>query len=175
MKDQRRQFEWVIMRHLEAAYNVARWYLRNEHDAEDIVQDSMLKAYQAFPKFRGVDGKPWLLKIVRNGCIRHLERQGRFKTDVLEEEGMSMESVGVQDDPEAQFLRALSNERVRLAIESLPSVYREVIVLREFEELSYAQISEIVGIPCGTVMSRLSRARVQLASALRAEQCEETP
>ena len=174
MRDDRRLFEWYVMRHLDAAYNLARWYLHNEHDAEDVVQDSMIKAYQAFSSFQGVDGKPWLFRIVRNGCFRHLERQGRHRAASLEDETLIVETVGDITDPEAQLIRSVSNEQVRNAVNDLPPIYREIIVLREFEELSYSEIAEIVSIPVGTVMSRLARARAHLAKSLRAEMMEES-
>ncbi|MDR3692009.1 MAG: sigma-70 family RNA polymerase sigma factor [Fimbriimonas sp.] len=175
MRDERRLFEWVVMRHLDAAYNLARWYMRNEHDAEDVVQDSMIKAYQAFPRFEGIDGKPWLLKIVRNGCVRQLERQGRYPVETFDDEGTTGASMGGHTDPEALFFQNLTNERVRHAIEAMPGVYREVVVLREFEDLSYSEIAAIINIPAGTVMSRLSRARAYLAKHLHEDVMEEKP
>src|SRR4051812_26127147 len=86
MTDERRQFEWQVMRHIDAAYNVARWYLKNDEDAEDAVQDSVLNAFKSFPKFKGTDGKPWLLKIVRNRCLRQLDRQRKFPTFDLDDD-----------------------------------------------------------------------------------------
>jgi len=171
MTEERRQFEWQVMRHVDAAYNVARWYLRNDQDAEDAVQDSVLNAYKSFPKFKGADGKPWLLKIVRNRCLRHLDRQRKFPTVELDDNSGPTELFD-PNDPESTLLRTIDAERVRAGIESLSDAYREVIVLREFEELSYSEIAEIIDIPIGTVMSRLARARAALASKLREEHME---
>jgi len=173
MRVDRRQFEWMVLRHLDAAYNVARWYLRNDQDAEDAVQDSVLNAYNAFAKFSGSDGKPWLLKIVRNNCIRRLQNQKRFSVEPLEDDTV-LPSYTNPNDPEAQLIRSADAGFVRMAIAGLPEVYREVIVLREFEELSYAEIAEIAGVPLGTVMSRLARARTQLAAQLHSARSEGT-
>ena len=155
------------MRHLAAGFNVARWILKNDQDAEDVVQDSVVKAYQAFPRFKGADAKPWFLKIVRNGCFRILERSKNRAIEEHPDDLNALWCVADPNDPEAQLLKKADGDTVRCAIEALPDAFREVIVLREFEQLSYAEISDIVGCPAGTVMSRLSRARALLAISLR--------
>lgn len=167
MKIDHRQFEWHVMRHIDAAYNLARWILQNEPDAQDVVQESTLKAYKAFPRFQGADGKSWFLKIVRNGCFRHLERRRTLRTEELNEDTIGAEMVSDASDPEAVLLRTVSDKAVRTAIEGLPPDYREVIVMRELEGFAYSDIAIIAGIPVGTVMSRLSRGRALLARAFR--------
>ena len=155
----RAQFEWHVMRHLNSGFNLACWILRNEHDAEDVVQDSVLKAWKSFEQFQGDDGKPWFLKIVRNGCYRHLEKRKNAPIQLDED-------VAVGDLPDESVLLALDIEQVQQAIHGLPEFCREVLILREMEQMSYSAISELVGVPIGTVMSRLSRARAILAKTL---------
>lgn len=163
MRSEREQFEWHVLRHADAAYGLARWLVGNDGDAEDVAQEAIMKAYQAFSKFRGTDGKAWLLTIVRNQSFRHLERRRARAVEPLEEDLL----VPIfEETPEAALIRALDAERVRKAVEELPEAYREVIVLREFEDMSYAEIAGVIGSPPGTVMSRLSRARAMLAKSL---------
>ncbi len=153
------EFERCVVRHLDSAYNLACWMLRNTHDAEDVVQDSLLKAWNAFGGFRGEDGKAWFFKIVRNGCLKHLEKARVAPVPLVEE-------LVAADHPEAEVLLAFDAEQVHAAIRCLPETYREVLVLREMEQMSYSSISEVVGVPIGTVMSRLSRARAILSKTL---------
>ena len=147
------------MRHIDAAYNVACWMVRDPHDAEDIVQNSLINAWKSFRQFRGDDGKPWLLKIVRNSCLQFLGKR-RQDPISLDEEVADARMV------DAEVLRSFDAEQVQEAIAKLPDAYREVLILREFEEMSYAEIGEVIGVPIGTVMSRLSRARSGLADLL---------
>jgi RNA polymerase sigma-70 factor (ECF subfamily) len=160
----RAEFENLFLPHLDAAYNLARLLTRNTHDAEDVVQESYLRAWRAFPGFRGGASRPWLLTIVRNTSFSWL-RDNRARSDHAEyHEGLHV-SPGAT--PEAE---SLGNERARAVercVQELPSDFREVIVLREMEELSYQEIAEITGVPRGTVMSRLSRARARLAECLK--------
>ena len=148
------------------AYNLARWLMRNERDAEDAVQEAYLKAFRFFGGLRpGTDGRAWLLRIVRNTCYSALqERNVNSKTVALDEAG---ELEDASPDPQARLAAKTTVQTVREAIAELPADYREALVLRELEGLSYKQISEVAGIPLGTVMSRLSRARDQLYSMLR--------
>jgi RNA polymerase sigma-70 factor (ECF subfamily) len=155
----------VLVAHLGAAYNLARWMLRNETEAEDAVQEAYLRAISHFASFRGGDGRAWLLTIVRNSCINRLRQNGAAGRNTDFDE--AVHSAGRQtSNPEMALLRTERTELLRKAVEELPATYREVIVLRELEQLSYREIANIVGIPLGTVMSRLSRARQQLQQAI---------
>ena len=160
-------FEESILPHLDAAYNLARWLIRNPADADDIVQEAFLRALRFFDGFRGGDSRAWLLKIVRNSCyswIRKNRPTERF--DEFDETVHSGEALG--EDAEANLVSRSESERVTKAIETLPAAFREVLILREFEGLSYKEISDVTGIQMGTVMSSLSRARQRLREELRA-------
>lgn len=160
-------FEETLLPYLDAAYSLARWLTRNSHDAEDVVQESYLKALHSFHTFRtGADGRAWLLKIVRNTCYTWL-RKNRAHQFSIEPVDESQHPDSVCLDPEAALIGDANRQLVRKALEELPLEYRETVVLRELEGFSYKQISEISGIPLGTVMSRLSRARKVLQKRLR--------
>ena len=156
-----RGFEEVAIPHLDAAYNLARWFTRNEKDAEDVVQEAYLRALRHFSGFQGGDARPWLLAIVRNTYYtwfrqnRVLERNADFDDEMYMQTSDDL-------DPEMLLIREADTQMLRRALKSLPDEFREVIVLREFEELSYKQIADVVKIPVGTVMSRLARARGRL-------------
>ena len=176
--DRTRRFEAVALPHLDTAYNLARWLLRNEHSAQDAVQEAYLRAFRFFDGFRGGDARPWLMSIVRNTCFTWLRDHGRGPELVeFDEEGgrdAYEPTIGRMDDnPESLLLRKLESRQVNAAIEQLPPVFREALILRELEELSYEEIAEISGVPIGTVMSRLSRARRMLRAALTAAGKEE--
>ncbi len=159
----RAEFEKLFLPHLDAAYNLARLLTRNAQDAEDVVQESYLKAFRAFSGFRGGSTRPWILTIVRNTSFTWL-RDNRSRADQAEyDDGLHM-SGG--DTPEAESLGNERAQAVDRCVQALPSDFREAIVLREMEELSYQEIAEITGVPAGTVMSRLSRARARLAECL---------
>ncbi|MDP9112328.1 MAG: sigma-70 family RNA polymerase sigma factor [Acidobacteriota bacterium] len=143
--------------HMRAAYNLARWLVRNEQDAEDIVQDSFLKAYKAQESFRGSDSRVWMLSIVRNTALDFLRRYKSRGLTSLENQIQDPEDRA--SNPERGLLERSRREQVRAAISRLEPEFREVIVLREIESLSYKEIAAVLGIPMGTVMSRLSRAR----------------
>ena len=146
--------------HLDAAYNLARWLMRNEHDAEDVVQEAYLKAFRHQAGFRGDDGRAWLLAIVRNTCYDRLKQSSVRDNSAFDER---IHSIGQSTtNPESSLLDKEKTELLREALEALSPEYREVLVLRELEELSYVEIASITKIPIGTVMSRLSRARKQL-------------
>lgn len=150
--------------HLDAAHNLARWLLRNTADAEDAVQDAYLRAFRSSTHLRGGDGRAWILSIVRNCCYDRLKRQGKEADAIFDEQ---VHSAGVATaTPEAAFVRKPQIEEVKRALNNLPPHLREVVVLREFEEMSYAHIARIVQAPLGTVMSRLSRARQHLRQML---------
>lgn len=170
LNDRTRRFEAAALPHLPAAYNLARWLLRDDRQAEDAVQEAFLRAFRFFDDLRGDAARPWLLGIVRNACYdwmrqhRHLADQVEF--DELRDSGDAAAAFG---DPALAWERQARGQRVDAAIEALAPPFREVIVLRELEEMSYEDIARVAGIPIGTVMSRLSRARALLRTALQAE------
>jgi RNA polymerase sigma-70 factor (ECF subfamily) len=168
-------FEAVVLPHLDAAYNLARWLIRDPAAAEDVVQEAMLRALSYFSSFKGVNARAWLLQIVRNTAYSWRARNSGVALVPIGDNG---EAVGVSDNelvseadgPEAALIRARGARRVREVIAALPVELREALVLRELEELSYKEIAEITRTPIGTVMSRLFRARRLLARAVREEE-----
>jgi RNA polymerase sigma factor (sigma-70 family) len=155
-------FERVILAHGRSAYRLARWLTRDEHDAEDVLQEATLRAFKYFDGFHGSDGRVWLLSIVRNSFYTWREKQG-----AAESESPAAETASEREpSPDAGLLRGCDQRLVDEAIRTLPPEFREVIVYRELEELSYKEIALVAGIPIGTVMSRLARAREQLRRAL---------
>jgi RNA polymerase sigma-70 factor, ECF subfamily len=166
-------FEQVVLPQLNAAYNLARWLTRNDHDAEDVVQDACVRALRFFGGFRGDDARGWLLTIVRNTCYDFLRRRHRPQelTDPFDEDVHS--AVGAGQTPETLLLTRADQEMVRHALEELPLPWREVIILRELEGLSYKQIADVAGIKIGTVMSRLARARARLQQLLGSDATRE--
>ena len=165
MNDQRRRFEAQVLPHLDAAHNLARWLARSSEGADDVVQEAILRAYRSFDGFRGGDAKPWLLAIVRN-CFVTTVAQARQKMHApLPEENASNDDAAFMDespDPELAAVRAQQNRNLDQIVAGLPAEFREVLVLREMEDLSYRDIAQATGAPIGTVMSRLARARRQL-------------
>ena len=158
------RFEAATLPHLDAAHNLARWLLGNSQDAEDAVQDSYVRALSYFGSFRGGDGKGWLLAIVRHTCYAWL-RKHRAGAEVSAD--VELETTPDRSpDPETLQLREASRLRVQRSIEALPAEFREVLVLREMEEMSYQEIARVTEVPLGTVMSRLARARKRLQEAL---------
>ena len=168
MDDTSRSFEALALPHMDAAYNLARWLSRSPADADDIVQDAMLRAFRAFNSFRGDNIRPWLLVIVRN-CWRNraAERQRRGHVALPEEDERPLAFEG--PDPEAEAVRASQARRLEAVIAGLPDDFREVLILREMEDMSYRKIAEAIGAPIGTVMSRLARARTMLKDQWLAE------
>lgn len=169
----RADFETLILTHLGAAYTLARWLIRNPHDAEDAVQDACLRALQAFDGYAGGSAKAWLLTIVRNVCLTRLRHGTSSKVvrldDVMtqvEVAAAAPESNASASRPDVQLIAKLDRTRVSQAIARLPEGFREAVVLREIEELSYQDIAAIVGVPVGTVMSRLARGRERLRALL---------
>jgi RNA polymerase sigma factor (sigma-70 family) len=164
--DERERFEQALLPHLDAAYNLARWLTRDDHDAEDLVQAAYLRALKFFGGFRGTNSRAWLLTIVRNTCYTWLDqKRTRGLETAFDEKIHSAESNAM--DAEKRVLRQEDEQLVRRAVEELPVELREVVVLRELEGMSYNEIAAIAGIPMGTVMSRLARARERLRERLR--------
>jgi RNA polymerase sigma-70 factor (ECF subfamily) len=169
--ERRRQsrFESVVMPHLDAAYALARWLTRNDADAEDVVQEGMLRAYRYFESYREGDAKSWVLKIIRRTAYSWLERNRPAAQISLADETQLDEVVHTSSQPASEVEALLSSRsdlrRLDQLIEALPAPLREVIVLRELQEMGYREIAEITGVPIGTVMSRLHRARAALREA----------
>jgi RNA polymerase sigma-70 factor (ECF subfamily) len=159
------RFEEQVSPHLGSAYNLARWLTRNNEDAEDVVQEAFLRAFSAVENLRGEDAKPWLLTIVRNTSLTWMKRNRNAAATIGLEEQVEDPSEP-SPDPEETLLISCDREQVRKALEQLPSEFREAIVLRELEGLSYREIATTVGVPLGTVMSRLSRGREWLRRLL---------
>jgi RNA polymerase sigma-70 factor (ECF subfamily) len=154
MDERRRRFEAQALPHLDAAYNLARWLSRSPADADDIVQDAMLRAYRAFDGFRGEDARAWLLTIVRN-CWRTAGTASRKRGYTELDETLEAGDAG----PEEIAIEVSRRRKLDAMIALLPEEFREVLILREIEDMSYRQIADITGAPIGTVMSRLARAR----------------
>lgn len=162
------RFEQTALPHLDAAYTLARHLLRNEQDAEDAVQEAFLRAIRHFDGYRGGDMRAWVLTIVRRSCYTWLRRH-RGERETTEFDETIHHAPAAVEDPEAQALHGALREALAQAIAELPVEFREVVVLRDVQGLSYGEIAEVVGIPIGTVMSRLSRARQRLQRALPIE------
>lgn len=171
--DQQLSFEQAVLPHLGAAYNLARWLIRSDQDAEDVVQDAYLRALRFFGGFHGGDSRAWLLTIVRHTCYTWLRQKRAYELNtVFDEEMHAPESAG--GDPEALLLQRVNTQALRATLEALPVEFREVVVLRDLEGLSYKEIAAIADIPLGTVMSRLARARKRLQHALLAQADKES-
>jgi RNA polymerase sigma factor (sigma-70 family) len=158
-------FENSVLPHLDAAYNLAHWLTRNGQDAEDAVQEACLRAFRFFGGFRGGNTRAWLLKIVRNTCYAQLQNNRPQELATTFDEEIHSEKGGSLT-PETLLLRSADSQLLRRALEELPMNFREVLVLRELEGLSYREIAEVSNIPPGTVMSSLSRARERLRQSL---------
>ena len=167
-------FEDTVLPHLDAAYNLARWLTRNDRDAEDVVQEAFLRALRHYATFKGGDARPWLLAIVRNTYYTW-RKHNRIPEESVALEDEKEPVAEDTPDPETLLLRESDRQLLRSALRLLPSEFLEVIVLREFEELSYKQIAEVIQVPSGTVMSRLARARKRLFKILSGCQSSTTP
>ena len=157
------QFEQTVLPHLDAAYNLARWLTEDDHDAEDVVQEACLRAFRFIDGFRGGDSRAWLLTIVRHTCYTWLRKNRAHEPAAFDEE---LDDFEAEASAEELLLQNADQHALRRAIEDLPAEFREVIVLRELEGLSYKEIAVIAGVPLGTVMSRLARARKRLQQDL---------
>jgi RNA polymerase sigma factor (sigma-70 family) len=174
-EDKARRFQENALPHLNAAYNLARWLVRNDQDAEDVVQEAYLRAYRFFDGFRGDTGRAWLLAIVRNTCYtwmqQNREQQQAVEFDEnchsLDEHGPINAVSQALDNPEAILTRLDDARQLDAALQALPLEFREVLVMRELEELSYKEIASIASVPIGTVMSRLARGRKLLLLRLK--------
>jgi len=158
----------AILPHLDAAYNLARWLVRTNEDADDVVQEACLRAFRYFAGFRGTaasEGRAWLLAIVRNTARTWRDRNRHNAQSATFDEELHSDAIA-DDHPEAAIVRQSEDEAVRAAIDRLPTEFREVIVLRELEGLSYKEIAAVADVPLGTVMSRLARARQMLGEML---------
>ena len=160
-------FDEVVLPHLDAAYRLARWLMRNEHDAEDVVQEASLRAFRYFRTFNGGNGRAWFLRIVRNTGCGWRGHSVHAPTDPFDEEQHS--SAWPASDPETLLLQTDDVRLIEQAMSHLPDRFRELLVRRELEGLSYRDLADVMGIPIGTVMSRLSRAREALRGALDSE------
>ena len=164
-KEFRAEFDRIALPHLDAAYNLARWLTRHDQDAEDVVQEAYLRAYRFFGSFHGEAGRAWLLQIVRNTCHTWLARNrpsggGSAPAQVL------VDLPGPESNPHVALERSEDRQQLMQAVAGLPVEFREVIVLRELEDMSYKEIARIAGVPLGTVMSRLARGRERLHGIL---------
>jgi RNA polymerase sigma-70 factor (ECF subfamily) len=165
------KFERQVLRHLDSAFNLARWFTRNQDDAKDLAQEALLRAFKAFDRFEGDDGRVWLLTIIRNLYYTSVSRRPQEQTVFDEEIHSSVEFSG---SPEVSLLRNAEAQAVRQSIEELAPEFREPLVLRELEGLSYKEIATVMDVPLGTVMSRLARARDHLRQSLIAALKRET-
>jgi RNA polymerase sigma-70 factor, ECF subfamily len=157
-------YDDVVLPHLDAAYRLARWLLRNQHDAEDAVQEASLKALRYFRTFTGGNGRAWFLRIVRNTCSKRFSSRFQSSTDSFDEEHHS--NFRPAADPETLLIHTADVTMIERAMSALPERFRELLVMRELEELSYRELADVLNIPIGTVMSRLSRSRRALREAL---------
>jgi RNA polymerase sigma-70 factor (ECF subfamily) len=167
------RFEQYVMPHLDAAYNLARWLTGDEHNAGDVVQEAYLRAFKFFGGFRGGDSRSWLLRIVRNSFYDWLQKNRREQSGAAFDEQLETlhdESAG----PDTALLQKADREVLQQAIAALPLEFREILVMRELEGMSYKEISDIADVPLGTVMSRLARAREQLRKGLHNRLNEKT-
>ncbi len=160
-------FDEVVLPHLDAAYRVASWLMRNKHDAEDAMQEALLRAFRYFRTYTGGNGRAWLLRIVRNVCFARRGRSLRAPSDAFDEERHSGGRPAC--DPETLALQADDVRLIEQAMSSLPVRSRELLVLRELEGLSYRELAAVSGIPMGTVMSTLSRARHAFRRAMESQ------
>jgi RNA polymerase sigma-70 factor, ECF subfamily len=167
------RFEQSVMPHLDAAYNLARWLTRNDHDAEDVVQEAFVRAFRFLDGLRDASARPWLLAIVRNTAYSWMEKNRPAEIVPIDDAGTlddTHESIGhavpAESNPEVILLQSANRKLVNQALEELPVALREVLVMRELEDMSYKEIAHVAAIPIGTVMSRLARGRAMLRATI---------
>lgn len=161
-------FDAVVLPHLDAAYNLARWLMRRDEDAQDVVQEAMVRALTYFPSFRGTNPRGWILQIVRHAAYASMKiNRGLASVSASEIDGDDPRLADPSDSPEAAVMKEQDSQRLARHLAAMPIDLREVLVLREIEELAYKDIAAVTGTPVGTVMSRLWRARRLLAAAVR--------
>jgi RNA polymerase sigma-70 factor (ECF subfamily) len=167
--EERRRFELLALPHLDAGLNLARWLTHDDHDAQDVVQEAFVRAIRYIGGFRGDNARAWLLQIVRHTCFSWLKENRPAELVAIEDADGEWDEIAAPaaDEPPAIAMRNADRLRINEAIAALPIVYREVLVLRELEDLSYKEIASIADIPMGTVMSRLARARSLMQQALQ--------
>ena len=156
-------FEEAVLPHIDSAFNLARWLTRDDADAEDVVQESYLRAFKYFGGFRGGDSRAWLLKIVRNTSYSWLQKNRQLVT--MTEFDEELHGIDVSD-AETHLIENIDRDMLRLLLEELPTEFREVVILRDLEGLSYKEIAGIADIPLGTVMSRLARAHQRMQTGV---------
>jgi RNA polymerase sigma-70 factor, ECF subfamily len=162
------EFEALVLPLMDSAYNLARWFVRNDHDAEDLVQETYLKSFRSFPSFQsGTNFRAWMYRILRNTYLNSRTGLRAASTVSLDSEEEGPELAVENETPETTLMKGLSSQLIQSAIDDLPVNYREVLLLCDVEEMSYREIAEILSIPIGTVMSRLARARKQIREFLR--------
>jgi RNA polymerase sigma factor (sigma-70 family) len=167
-------FEQVVLPHLDAAYNLARWLVRNPHDAEDVVQEACLRAVRFFGGYQEGNARAWLLRIVRNTAYSFLEKKRPVELAEEFDETIHVRE-SVERDAETALLQSVGSRILQEALEGLPVRFREALILRELEGLSYKEIAEVMDIPIGTVMSSLARGRTQLRERLLHRSGKEVP
>jgi RNA polymerase sigma-70 factor (ECF subfamily) len=167
-EERRRRFELLVLPHLDSGLNLARWLTHDDHDAQDVVQEAIVRAIRFIDGFRGDNARAWLLQIVRNTCFSWLKENRPAELMAFDDADGVLDEIAAPaaDEPPSIAMRNADRQRINAAIASLPVVYREVLLLRELEDFSYKEIARIVDIPMGTVMSRLARARGLLHQAL---------
>ena len=166
MDDRRHRFELLVLPHLDAAYRFARWLTRSPSDADDVLQEAILRAFRGFDALRGSDVKAWLLMIVKNCYLTTLTQQRRGASESLPEAHASQDDdetmISLAPDPESAAIRQDEKRTFDRLMSALPEEHREVLLLREIEEMNYREIATVTSVPIGTVMSRLARARAAL-------------
>lgn len=162
----RERFEQAVLPHLDAAYSLARWLTRNDEDAQDVTQESFLRAFRFFDGYQGGNMRAWLLTIVRNTCYTWLHQNRPPESAVEFDEEIHSEEFSADTNPELQVLASADKATLQRALEELPEMFREALVLREIEGMSYKEIADVASVSIGTVMSRLARARTRLRQAL---------